>query len=180
MTVIFTIFSRIKRCLSNISADFTLFIYFTPNGTKFAMVNELKKIINCEYFDPYIPFLLSFYTFFTYYIIILRILSYFGSHLDCQFETRANLDWLTRNFQIIHSNEYLDKVSCLYPDVHDFLHSPLHKRVLFPETPWESEGFMYPCTCMLVSVYYVILQTSYSTHLYLSRRSTRLTVHIAV
>ena len=32
---------------------------------------------------------------------------------------------------------------------------------------------------MLVSVYYVILQTSSNTHLYLSRRSTRLTVHIA-
>ena len=33
--------------------------------------------------------------------------------------------------------------------------------------------FMYPCTCMIVSAYYVILQTSSSTHIYLSRRSTR-------
>ena len=32
---------------------------------------------------------------------------------------------------------------------------------------------------MYVSVYYVILQTSSNTHLFLSRRSTRLTVHIA-
>ena len=38
---------------------------------------------------------------------------------------------------------------------------------------------MYPCTCMLVSVYYVILQTSSNTHLSLSRRSTRLTNYIA-
>ena len=38
---------------------------------------------------------------------------------------------------------------------------------------------MYPSTCMRVSVYYVILQTSSTTHLYLSRRSMRLTVHIA-
>ena len=84
-----------------------------------------KEIIS-KYFDPYIPFLLSFYTFLTYYIIILGILSYFGSHLDCHFETRANLNWLTRNFQITHSNKYLDKVPCLYPDVHDFLHNSLH------------------------------------------------------
>ena len=33
--------------------------------------------------------------------------------------------------------------------------------------------FMYPCTCTPVSAYYVILQTSSSTHFYLSRRSTR-------
>ena len=33
--------------------------------------------------------------------------------------------------------------------------------------------FMYPCMCLLVSVYYVILQTSSNTHLYLSRRLTR-------
>ena len=33
---------------------------------------------------------------------------------------------------------------------------------------------MYPCTCMPV-----ILQTNSNTHFYLSRRSTRLTVHIA-
>ena len=39
--------------------------------------------------------------------------------------------------------------------------------------------FMYPCTCMLISVYHVILQTSSNTHPYLSRQSMRLTVHIA-
>ena len=33
--------------------------------------------------------------------------------------------------------------------------------------------FMYPCTCMLAFAYYVIVQTSSSTHIYLSRRSTR-------
>ena len=33
--------------------------------------------------------------------------------------------------------------------------------------------FMYPCMRLLVSAYYVILQMSSSTHIYLSRRSTR-------
>ena len=54
----------------------------------------------------------------------------------------------------------------------------LFRGVLFPETLRESEGF-YVSMHMYVSVYYVILQTSSNTHLYLSRRSTRLTVHIA-
>ena len=49
---------------------------------------------------------------------------------------------------------------------------------LFPETLRESEGF-YVSMHMYVSVYYAILQTSSNTHLYLSRRSTHLTVHIA-
>ena len=39
--------------------------------------------------------------------------------------------------------------------------------------PEKATVFMYPCTCMRVSAYYVILQTSSSTHFYLSRRSTR-------
>ena len=39
----------------------------------------------------------------------------------------------------------------------------------------EAMVFMYPCMCMLVFAYYVILQMSSSicTHIYLSRRSTR-------
>ena len=49
----------------------------------------------------------------------------------------------------------------------------------FLKLPEKARDFMYPCTCMFISVYYVILQTSSNTHLYLSRRSTRLTVHIA-
>ena len=40
-------------------------------------------------------------------------------------ETKANLGWLTSNFQITHSNEYSGKVSRMYPDVHDFLNNPL-------------------------------------------------------
>ena len=46
---------------------------------------------------------------------------------------------------------------------------------------WNSQrkrGF-YVSMHMYVSVYYVILQTSSNTHLFLSRWSTRLTVHIA-
>ena len=54
----------------------------------------------------------------------------------------------------------------------------LIRGVLFPETLRESEGF-YVSMHMYVSVYYVILQTNSNTHLYLSRWSTRLTVHIA-
>ena len=53
------------------------------------------------------------------------------------------------------------------------------EALYFLKLPEKASVFMYPCTCMLVSVYYVILQTSSNTHLYLSRRSTRLTVHIA-
>ena len=54
----------------------------------------------------------------------------------------------------------------------------LIQGVLFPEILRESEGF-YVSMHMYVSVYYVILQTSSNTHLYLPRRSTRVTVHIA-
>ena len=49
----------------------------------------------------------------------------------------------------------------------------------FLKLPEKARVFMYPCTCMLVSVYYVILQTSSNTHLYRSWWSTHLTVHIA-
>ena len=48
----------------------------------------------------------------------------------------------------------------------------------FLKLPEKARVFIYPCTCMLVSVYYDKLQTSNNTHLYLSRRSTRLTVLI--
>ena len=41
----------------------------------------------------------------------------------------------------------------------------------FLELPEKARVFVYPCTCMLVSIYYVILQTSSNTHLYLSRQS---------
>ena len=52
--------------------------------------------------------------------------------------------------------------------------------LLFPATPRESDGIYVGYTCVLVSAYYVILQASSSTHLYLSRRSTNghLSVHI--
>ena len=50
----------------------------------------------------------------------------------------------------------------------------------FLKLPEKTRVFMYPCTCMLASFYYVTLQTSSNTHLYLSRQSTRLTVHIAL
>ena len=43
----------------------------------------------------------------------------------------------------------------------------------FLKLPQKAMVFMYPCTCMLVSTYYVILQKSSSTHIYHSRRSTR-------
>ena len=56
---------------------------------------------------------------------------------------------------------------------------PNTKAFYFLKLAEKARVFMYPCTCTLVSVYYVILQTSSNTHLYLSRRSTRLTVHIA-
>ena len=36
----------------------------------------------------------------------------------------------------------------------------------FLKLPEKARFFMYPCTCMLVSVYYVMLQTSSNTHLY--------------
>ena len=47
---------------------------------------------------------------------------------------------------------------------------------LFPETLRESLGF-YVSMHIYVSVYYVILQTSSNTHLYLSRRSTLYASH---
>ena len=34
----------------------------------------------------------------------------------------------------------------------------------FPKLPKKAMVFMYPCTCMLVSAYYVVLQMSSSTH----------------
>ena len=43
----------------------------------------------------------------------------------------------------------------------------------FMKHPEKAMVFMCQCTNMLVSAYYVILQTSSSTHLYLSWRSTR-------
>ena len=46
---------------------------------------------------------------------------------------------------------------------------PLFRGVL----PEKAMAFMYPCTCILFSVYYFILQTSSSTYLYLSRRTKR-------
>ena len=46
----------------------------------------------------------------------------------------------------------------------------------FLKLPEKARVFMYPRTCMLVSVYYVTLQTNSYTHLYLSRWSTSLTV----
>ena len=55
----------------------------------------------------------------------------------------------------------------------------LFRGVLFPETPRESYGFCVSMH-MLVSVYYVILQASGNTHLYLSHLSTCLTVRIAL
>ena len=61
-----------------------------------------------------------------YHIIILCFYGYFGSHLDRRFETRAKLEWLMSNFRITHCSEYVGKVLCLYPDVHDFLHNPLN------------------------------------------------------
>ena len=41
----------------------------------------------------------------------------------------------------------------------------------FLKLPEKARVFMYPCMCMLVSVYYVILQTNSNTQLYLSRWS---------
>ena len=43
----------------------------------------------------------------------------------------------------------------------------------FNKLPEKVMLFMYPCTCTLVSAYYVILQMNSSTPIYLSRRSTR-------
>ena len=43
----------------------------------------------------------------------------------------------------------------------------------FLKLPEKAMVFMYPCTCMLVSDYYLILQMSSCTRIYLSRRSTR-------
>ena len=40
----------------------------------------------------------------------------------------------------------------------------------FPKLPKTAMVFMYPCTCMLVFAYYIIQQTSSTTHLCLSRR----------
>ena len=38
----------------------------------------------------------------------------------------TNFDWLTRKIPITHANEHFYQVSCLYPDVHDCYHFPLH------------------------------------------------------
>ena len=54
---------------------------------------------------------------------------YFGSHLRFKsrhFANLADLDWLTRRFQITHPNERICLVSCLYPEVHDSCHFLLH------------------------------------------------------
>ena len=57
------------------------------------------------------------------------IFYYIGSHLGFKsrhFENLADFDWLTRKFQITHPNEHICQVSCLYPEVHDSCHFPLH------------------------------------------------------
>ena len=43
MSIYLYYFSSIKRYLSNISADFTLFIHFNPNGAEFALVNKYEN-----------------------------------------------------------------------------------------------------------------------------------------
>ena len=48
--------------------------------------------------------------------------------------------------------------------------SVILRRFYFLKFPEKVRVFMYPCTCMLVSVYYVTLQTSSNTFIFHDRR----------
>ena len=78
------------------------------------------------------------------------------------------------------SNQKLQCERSLKDQAPWILISVISRRFISWNSPKKTKVFMYQCTCMLVSIYYVILQTSSNTHLYLSWQSTRLTVHICL